>query len=42
MEDVLYGPMIHERFHERFLGWLELIRDHHSVSGSTRHRQDRP
>ncbi|HEY6776885.1 MAG TPA: aldehyde dehydrogenase family protein, partial [Thermoleophilaceae bacterium] len=34
-EDVLYGPMIHERFHERFLGWLELIRDHHSVSGSS-------
>jgi acyl-CoA reductase-like NAD-dependent aldehyde dehydrogenase len=34
-EDVIYGPMIHERFHERFLGWLELIRDHHSVSGST-------
>jgi acyl-CoA reductase-like NAD-dependent aldehyde dehydrogenase len=34
-EDVLYGPMIHERFHERFLGWLELIRDHHAVSGST-------
>src|ERR671919_2224568 len=33
--DVLYGPMIHERFQERFLGWLELIRDHHSVSGST-------
>jgi aldehyde dehydrogenase (NAD+) len=32
--DVLYGPMIHERFQERFLGWLELIRDHHSVSGS--------
>jgi alpha-ketoglutaric semialdehyde dehydrogenase len=35
MEDVVYGPMIHERFHERFLGWLELIRDHHAVSGST-------
>src|SRR5918992_816435 len=35
MEDVLYGPMIHERFHERFLGWLELIRDHHSISGSS-------
>jgi len=34
-QDVLYGPMIHERFHERFLGWLELIRDHHAVSGST-------
>jgi len=33
--DVLYGPMIHERFHERFLEWLELIRDQHSVSGST-------
>ena len=27
--------MIHERFAERFLDWLELIRDHHSVSGST-------
>ena len=35
MRDVLYGPMIHERFHERFLGWLELIRDHHAVSGSS-------
>jgi acyl-CoA reductase-like NAD-dependent aldehyde dehydrogenase len=35
MREVLYGPMIHERFHERFLDWLELIRDHHSVSGST-------
>src|SRR3954447_6446886 len=34
-QDVLYGPMIHERFYERFLGWLELIRDHHTVSGST-------
>ncbi|HEU0025144.1 MAG TPA: aldehyde dehydrogenase family protein [Thermoleophilaceae bacterium] len=33
--DVLYGPMIHDRFMERFLGWLELVRDHHSVSGST-------
>lgn len=35
MQDVLYGPMIHERFHERFLGWLELVRDHHRLSGST-------
>jgi alpha-ketoglutaric semialdehyde dehydrogenase len=35
MSDVLFGPMIHERFHERFLGWLELIRDHHAVSGSS-------
>src|SRR5215211_4660175 len=34
-QDVLYGPMIHERFHERFLEWLELIEGHHSVSGST-------
>ena len=34
-EDVLYGPMIHERFQERFLDWLELIRDHHSISGSS-------
>jgi alpha-ketoglutaric semialdehyde dehydrogenase len=33
--DVLYGPMIHERFHERFLGWLELVRDHHTLHGST-------
>jgi acyl-CoA reductase-like NAD-dependent aldehyde dehydrogenase len=33
--DVLYGPMIHERFQERFLGWLDLIRDHHRVYGST-------
>jgi alpha-ketoglutaric semialdehyde dehydrogenase len=35
MADVLYGPMIHERFLERFLEWLELVRDHHVVSGST-------
>jgi aldehyde dehydrogenase (NAD+) len=34
-QDVLYGPMIHERFYERFLDWLGLIRDHHAVSGST-------
>jgi aldehyde dehydrogenase (NAD+) len=35
MQDVLYGPMIHERFHERFLGWLELVREHHSLAGSS-------
>jgi aldehyde dehydrogenase (NAD+) len=35
MRDVLYGPMIDERFCERFLGWFELVRDHHSLSGST-------
>src|SRR5215213_1510170 len=34
-EDVLYGPMLSERFHERFLGWLELIQSHHSIHGST-------
>ena len=34
-EGVLYGPMIHERFHQRFLGWLELVRDHHTLYGST-------
>jgi aldehyde dehydrogenase (NAD+) len=33
--DVLYGPMISERFCERFLSWLDLIRPHHRVSGST-------
>ncbi len=34
-QEVLYGPMIHERFAERFEDWLGLIRDHHRVSGST-------
>jgi aldehyde dehydrogenase (NAD+) len=34
-QDVLYGPMIHERFADRFEDWLGLIRDHHTVSGST-------
>jgi aldehyde dehydrogenase (NAD+) len=33
--EVLYGPMIHERFQQRFLDWLELVREHHSISGST-------
>jgi alpha-ketoglutaric semialdehyde dehydrogenase len=33
-EDVLYGPMISARFSERFERWLELIRPHHTVSGS--------
>jgi len=32
---VLYGPMISSRFAERFEGWLELIRDHHAVLGSS-------
>ena len=34
-EDVLYGPMIHERFAERYEDWLGLVRDHHTVYGST-------
>src|ERR1700742_719188 len=33
--DVLYGPMIHERFAERFEDWLGLVRDHHTVHGSS-------
>jgi acyl-CoA reductase-like NAD-dependent aldehyde dehydrogenase len=33
--DVLYGPMMSERFMERFLGWLDLVEGHHRVSGST-------
>jgi aldehyde dehydrogenase (NAD+) len=33
--DVLYGPMIDARFAERFEGWLGLIRDHHTVLGSS-------
>ena len=33
-QDVLYGPMIHERFAERFEDWLGLIGDHHTVLGS--------
>lgn len=35
MSDVLYGPLIHERFatrYERFLGWIGA---HHRVSGSS-------
>ena len=34
-EDVLYGPMMNERFAERFLGWLDFIEGHHTVHGST-------
>jgi aldehyde dehydrogenase (NAD+) len=34
-QDVLYGPMIHERFAERFEDWLGLVRDHHQLHGSS-------
>jgi acyl-CoA reductase-like NAD-dependent aldehyde dehydrogenase len=33
--DVLYGPMISQRFLDGFLGHLSLIRPHHTVLGST-------
>ena len=33
--DVLYGPMISERFCKRFEAWLELVEPHHTVLGST-------
>jgi acyl-CoA reductase-like NAD-dependent aldehyde dehydrogenase len=33
--DVLYGPMISARFCDRFLGWLDRVQPHHSLSGST-------
>ncbi|MGI8608737.1 MAG: aldehyde dehydrogenase family protein [Candidatus Dormibacteria bacterium] len=33
--DVLYGPMINQRFYERFIDWLNLVRDHHTVFGSS-------
>lgn len=34
-QDVVYGPMLDARFAERFEGWLDLIADHHQLSGST-------
>jgi aldehyde dehydrogenase (NAD+) len=33
--DVLYGPMIDDRFLRRFEGWLELVQPHHELHGST-------
>src|SRR4051794_9636375 len=32
--DVLYGPMMSERLHERFQDWLDEVRHHHSVHRS--------
>jgi aldehyde dehydrogenase (NAD+) len=34
-QDVLYGPMIHQRFADRFEDWLGLIKGHHTVHGSS-------
>ena len=33
--EVLYGPMLDERFLERFLGFLDLVRPHHRLHGSS-------
>jgi aldehyde dehydrogenase (NAD+) len=34
-QPVLYGPMISERFYDRFLGWLDWVQPHHEILGST-------
>ena len=34
-EDVLYGPMINERFAETTERWLKHVQEHHTVFGST-------
>jgi acyl-CoA reductase-like NAD-dependent aldehyde dehydrogenase len=34
-QDVLMGPMLDAKFAERFEDWLGLIRDHHTVHGSS-------
>ena len=34
-KDVLYGPMIDDRFMKRFLGWLDLVESHHTIHGSS-------
>jgi aldehyde dehydrogenase (NAD+) len=33
-KNVLFGPLMHERFFERFLEYLDLIQPHHAVHGS--------
>ena len=33
-KNVLFGPLMHERFVERFLEYLDLIQPHHTVHGS--------
>jgi alpha-ketoglutaric semialdehyde dehydrogenase len=35
MADVLYGPMIHQRFADRFEDWMGLVEGHHTVLGSS-------
>ncbi len=33
--EILYGPMISQRFCDTFTGWLDEIQDHHTLHGST-------
>ena len=33
--EVLYGPMLHQRFADRFEEWLELVKPHHTAYGSS-------
>ena len=35
MADVLYGPMLNQRFAQRFEGYLDWVGEHHNVHGST-------
>jgi len=35
MRDVLFGPMISERFAQRFDSWFDLVEGHHTLHGST-------
>jgi alpha-ketoglutaric semialdehyde dehydrogenase len=35
MAEVLYGPMMNEKFTDRFLGWLDLVEGHHTLHGSS-------
>lgn len=34
-KDVLYGPLMHQRFLDRFIEFLDLVQPHHRVHGST-------
>ena len=34
-QDVLYGPMMSQRFADRFAGWLDVVEAHHTIHGST-------
>ena len=34
-KQVLFGPLMHERYFDRFLEYLDLVQPHHTVHGST-------